>query len=1346
MVGIGASAGGLKALKAFFEPMPRQSGMAFVVIMHLSPNHESTADAILQRSTSIPVTQVTGEVSIEADHIYLIPPSKHLLMEDGRLLLADLHRPPGVHLAIDLFFRSLGDAHRERAVAVILSGTGSDGSQGLRRIKEGGGVTLVQSPADAEHDVMPLNAMATGLADFVMPATEMARKLVELWANAQQIQLPDPPDDLRVRHANLNRERHAAHEAFHDVLALLLASTGHDFQRYKRATVLRRLERRMQVCRQATLPAYLDYMKANPSEARLLLQDMLISVTNFFRDRESFDALEAVLADMFGDGRESPQLRAWAAGCATGEEAYSLAILLHEQAVMRSPPIITQIFGTDLDERAISTARIGLFNDAVAADVTPQRLQQYFNFDAGQYRICKAIRERVTFSVHNLLRDPPFSRMDVVCCRNLLIYLGRDAQRQVLEIFHYALNPGGVLMLGASETAEVADDLFVVLDKKHRLYRPVSGGGSPRRLLSNAARELQSLNASALVAPGREKLLADIHHQLLDEYSPPTVLVDASGKILHSSSGASRFLVLRDGHGEQLGDAVLPPLRQGLRAALQQARQNNRSTEATRIHLTWQERQLNVNMVVRPLQHPQAGPHWMLVVFIEADSMPNAARDDAAAEGGPSQAGERLQAGQLLQARRDLQRSVGRSQTSAEELRAANEELQSLNEELRSATEELETSKEELQSVNEELTTVNYELKSRVEETAKTNDDLKNLIAANDIATVFVDADLRIKRFTPRASAVFNIISSDSGRSLLDITHRLDYPDLAGDAREVFTNLRTIEREVHAADGRWYLVRLLPYRTLENRIEGAVLNFIDVSERRVAEERLRAGEARIRLVAETTQDFAIITLDTAGVMTSWNKGAETMFGYFEREAIGQHCSLIFTVNDRQHGVPDDEMRRAREQGRALDERWHLRKDGTQLYCSGVMTALPGQGEGFAKIARDLTATKRIQEQREALLQSEKSLRLQLEAANLKKDEFLAVMSHELKNPLNLIALNADLLRRLPESREIAAVVRIAETISTSVSSQAQIINDLLDLSRMQTGKLSLSRRRVVWNEIVRRIVDAIAIDANAKNLQLNVNLSEQQCSVWADPVRLEQIVWNLFSNAMKFTPAGGAIDVTLTVEDSSARLVVADTGEGIEKGFMSSMFDMFSQADSGVARREGGLGIGLALTKRLVDLHDGKLEVDSQGRGMGSSFTVVLPCMGAESLRGPATRDAGALLTGLKLLLVDDMPDTLETFAMLLQLEGARAVVAGSGEQALEQVKSQRFDLIISDLAMPGMDGFALLKRLRAAGNRTPAVAVSGIGVTGNRNRALEAGFEEMLSKPVDLDILVGVITRLRER
>lgn len=913
VVGIGASAGGLQAIKLFFENMPQDTGMAFVIILHLSPDHQSIADKIIQESTRMPVLQVTQTVAIEKNNIYVISPAQQLAMDDGFLHVSVADSPLIRHAAIDLFFRDLANAHRERAFCVVLSGSGSDGAVGLSRIKEQGGVTLAQMPEDAEFDSMPRAAIETRMVDLILPVVEMPQKLLELWRNSQSINLPSANDADQIRFApSSEREAMITEQLLHDILIQLRTGTGHDFKHYKRATVLRRIERRMQVTAQPDLSSYYHYLQTQPEETKALLADMLIGVTNFFRDREAFEALERdVLPQLVHAVATSPpgkeELRVWSAGCSTGEEAYSLAILLTDQLQLDNSKANLQLFATDIDERAISVGRSGLYPQAIVTDVPPMRLRHYFVKEDDHFRIRKEIREKVLFAKHSLLSDPPFSQIDLIVCRNLLIYLDRDVQREILQMFHFALRPGGFLFLGSSESADACHDLFAPVDKRNRIFRAKTGTASSRRtptmprggyVRSSVSRQEPPMSAQ------RKLSFADIHQRAIERSAPPSMIVDSHADILHMSESAGRFLRHVGGElSRNLLTLIIPELRLEIRTTLFQVQQSGLTVKSREVTISRDDKRYRVDLIAQPYKDDESDGDYVLVIFEEALVDPDEASLTTVLQT-ESQVLSNLER-ELQRTKLHLQDTIEQSEVSSEELKASNEEMQAINEELRSATEELETSKEELQSINEELLTVNFELKTKVEETDKINDYLTNLIASTDIATVFVDRSMRIKWFTPRATEIFSMLPVDTGRSLLDITHRLNYPNLANDAAQVFESLNMIEREVSSTDNRWYIARLLPYRSSEDHIDGTVLTFIDFTKRRAAEEELRLGEERMRLVAESTRDYAIIILDEEGVITSWNKGAELIFGYTKAEAEGAYYDFIFSAEDRASGVAEN---------------------------------------------------------------------------------------------------------------------------------------------------------------------------------------------------------------------------------------------------------------------------------------------------------------------------------------------------------------------------------------------------------------------------------------------------------
>lgn len=1364
VVGIGASAGGLKALMTFFEQMPSDCGMAFVVIMHLSPKHESNADKILQNATRMPVLQVSQPVPIEQNHVYVIPPAMDLSMNDGYLRPMKPTRERGPQVAIDLFFRALADVHHSHAVGIVLSGTGADGSVGLSRIKEQGGITLAQSAEDAEYDSMPLSAIETGLVDIVLPVAEMPQRLVELALNlkaliAHQQPIPSPGESEQAGDTQGEFERAQAHtqsnpneRALQAILASLRNRTGHDFRHYKLATVLRRIERRMQVNALRDMPSYARYLQDRPEETPALLADMLIGVTNFFRDREAFEALERDIIPALFERKadsEDKSLRIWSAACSSGEEAYSLAMLFSDQAHISGPSaeVHLQVFATDIDDRSLETARTGVYPEAIVTDVAPARLRQYFIKEQNHYRMQKELRERILFARHNILRDPPFSRLDLISCRNLMIYLDRDIQVEVLRMFHFALNAGGYLFLGSSETADACSQLFEPVDKKNRIYRAKNVGSNLRRA---PAGPFQPITATPLnVAPrnepprrNRKFSFADVHQRALEQYAPPSVIVNHDAEIVHMSDRAGNFLRYVGGEPSlNLTTLVHPQLRLELRTALYQATHTGKSIEARRVRLEHDGRHYYVNMVVRPFRDNEAGGQYMLVIFdevedtMDSNTLTNADTKDSVLT--------QLEA-ELHQTKEQLQVTMEHSETSTEELRASNEELQAINEELRSATEELETSKEELQSINEELTTVNYELKTKVDETSKINDDLQNLISSTDIATLFVDRRMRIKWFTPRVRGIFNVIGNDAGRSLLDITHRLDYPQLHKDAIEAFEALHLVEREISNRDGnRWYLARVLPYRTLDDRIQGAVLTFIDITDRRRAEERVRAGEAHLKLLAQSTKGYAIITLDCDGIITTWNVGAEHIFGYTEQEAIGQCIDMIYTAADRLTGVPEAERKRALEQGQAADERWHMRRDGTQCFFSGLVNPLvdqAGKVTGFAKIARDVTEDR----QRSNDQQSELEI---TQAANQQKDQFFAVLSHELKHPLNLIQLNTDLISRSQAAKSAPGLSKATQAIQNAVRSQSRIIDDLMDVSRIRTGKLKLNFATLQYQDVLKGIEAVFSPLAQVEGVTFETFKPEQPIFVHADATRLEQIIWNLLNNAWKFTKGGERICMQLERDGDQARLDVIDTGDGISADFLPKVFDMFGQAEMQHAQRsKHGLGIGLALVKQLVEAHGGRIDAFSEGLGRGARFSVWLPMHLQTELELSEMANASEAggLAGIRILLVDDSPDILDTMCELLESEGANVATANGGAQGIQQAETTRFDVIVSDIGMPVIDGHKMMSEIRRGGTNaeTPSIALTGYGTLRDVEMAKAAGFTLHLRKPIDLQALIDAVTQ----
>jgi two-component system CheB/CheR fusion protein len=1351
VVGIGASAGGIEALGRFFEAMPAENGMAFVVVLHLSPKHESSLDKILRAKTRMPVRQVSETMPIEPGHVYLISPTLDLLMNDGMLQVVSAARPRGRHVAIDLFFRTLAEVHRERAVGIILSGAGSDGAVGIARIKEMGGLTLVQSLDDAEYDSMPRSALERGTVDLVLPVVEMPQKLLELTRNARLLQLPSAGQLERSIHVDsAEAQAQEAEYALREILQILQQRTGHDFKHYKRATVLRRIERRLQVCNLANVIAYRHYLEQHDEEASALLQDMLISVTNFFRDRTVFEALERdVIPRIFQEATDTEQIRAWSVGCATGEEAYSIAMLLTDQNDMMAKARPIQVFASDIDEQAVAVARTGIYPGAIITDVTPTRLRQYFDREDEHFCVKREIREKILFAIHNILQDPPFSRLHLISCRNLLIYLDRDVQTKVLEILHYALHPNGYLFLGTAESADAVARYFKPVDKKNRIYQAVSVRSETLfhapPLISRSGR----LPVKAARDRGEQRPVSpqDLYRKLVEISGPPGILIDQNHQIIYATKHAGRFL--SHPGGEPSHDILVtlhPDLQLEFRAALFRATQNHMDVQTRFLPVREGDSDVFVRICILPARDQHAGTGATLLLFEERDSPMGASLAD-------SQATENFVAlhleQELTQTKEQLRGAIDQYEATLEDLKGTNEELQASNEELRSTAEELETSKEELQSINEELTTVNSELKTKVDETAKANDDLQNFLSATEIATLFIDRSLRIKRYSKPCTRLFNLITSDLNRSILDITYRLDYPELGQDIEQVFDSLQPVEREVHGTDdGMWYIARLLPYRTAEDRIEGLVLSFIDISRRRLAEEKLRGSEQRIRLIAASTKDYAIATMDTDGIITSWNRGAERLFGYAQSEIVGQSGEILATPEDRGTGAFQEELRRARVDGRAEDDRWHVRRDGTRVFCSGITSPLADEEiGGFVKIARDLTDSKWRRDQQDARLEWERQERIRAEEAARVRDEFFAVLSHELKQPLNLIQLTAEMLSRIPEAATLPAILRGTATIKRMVEGQARIVDDLMDLSRLHTGKLALTHSQLDVSERVGHVVKLMEEEAKQKQINLVLDAPADELIIQGDVIRIEQIIWNLLTNALKFTAAGGSVRVRVWQEDDMACIEITDTGRGIAPEFLPHVFDMFRQANNSTTRQYGGMGIGLALVKELVHSHGGRVGAHSAGEGHSARFRVYLPIAVARRSASPPEASKTRSLVGKRVLLVDDAIETVDALAGLLTSEGAQVVTASSGAQAMELVEASAevFQLVISDIGMPDMDGYTLLAALRTLTNTetTPAIALSGFTRPSDVDRALAAGFETHVRKPVVFEQFIATAGRI---
>jgi two-component system, chemotaxis family, CheB/CheR fusion protein len=1109
VVGIGASAGGLEALQTFFRSLGGNVGAAYVVIVHLAPDRTSELPAILARETRMRVIQVGDhdKVPLEPDTVYVIAPNRKLELTDTAVGSSRFEQPRGRRAAIDVFFRSLAETHGN-IVGIVLSGGGSDGALGAKAIKQAGGVVLAQDPREAAHDSMPRAVIATGTADLVLPVEEIARRLPQLLQHRERLQ-------ALISHREAGEAIEGDDEsALKRTLELLRRRTGHDFSRYKRSTVLRRLARRMQLSHRPVLADYLRYLEENVEEVQALFQDLLISVTTFFRDPEAWAALQQrVLAELVQDTDSSEPIRCWVPGCATGEEAYTLAILLSEEVERHQLARDFIIFASDVDERALALAREALYPGTIGADVSEERLRRWFRPADGHYRVAPEIRDRVVFAVHSLQRDPPFSRIDLISCRNLLIYLDRELQAQVMQLFRYACRGGGYLFLGSSETAN--PEHFRPLMKEQRIYQATD---SPRRpaIPDLPARVMPLANRSSREQPRAEPAgSGTLHAAALEEHAPPSLLVDDSWQVVHLSQTAGRFLQPAGGPASHsVLQTVRPELRDTVMAALRLAMASPEPQLSAFVPLQLEGTLRRIGILVRRAERPAGSAPHVLLMFLDTGPASEPSRPEAEPEQGTER--ERQLLRELHEAEQQIERLRTEYHTGAEELRAANEELQSLNEEYRSTTEELETSKEELQSINEELQTVNQELKIKLDEVSRAHNDLENLMVATGIATLFLDRGLCIKRYTPQLAEVFNVKSQDIGRPIRDLTHALVSEQLESDAQRVLAELVPIERGAQTRDGREFILRLRPYRTAEDRIEGVVVTFVDVTQLKQAERVVRENEERFRALIDASAQM-VWTTDARGHIVDDSPSWRAYTGQSPEECKGSGWVNAIHQEDRPRAM--ESWKATVRGGLPLDAEYRVHHAPSGEYRWTSVRAVPlrtagGQVRGWVGMNIDIT------ERREA----ERALL----ALNRSKDEFLAMLGHELRNPLAAIRNSTEVAlaaqRKYDAPLPPAQLERLLGIVDRQGRHMTRLVNDLLDVTRITRNKLRLERTPTDLCRSVREIAAAFAPALQSARLELELELPES-LSVNADPERLVQMLDNLLRNAITHTDPGGRISV-----------------------------------------------------------------------------------------------------------------------------------------------------------------------------------------------------------------------------
>ncbi|WP_454873764.1 chemotaxis protein CheB [Paraburkholderia xenovorans] len=1316
IVAIGASAGALHALSLFFRAastMPHD--IAFAIVVHLAPGAESHLPELLAKDTSLAVSAIEDGATLCAGHVYVIPPKVSVVIEQGVFRLRPAVERPTIPMPIDEFFTSLAADQHDRAIGIVLTGANADGSAGLRAIKAAGGMVMAQSPATAEHDSMPAHAVATGLVDYVLPIEKMPAVLFDYIARSGEAMLPVSG-------------KSGAMVDLEPVLRAL-AAAGSDFRGYKRGTLERRIARRMTVNQVDSLDAYCDVLRTSVEEAQALSLDMMIGVTEFFRDPEAWRALaERVLGPLLDEPGGDQPLRVWVPGCATGEEAYSMAMLLTEEIGKRKLTRSFMILASDVNRVALTRARQGIYSPGVALPVGEERLERFFRPHGNDYQIDQALRETILFTPQNLIADPPFSRVDLISCRNLLIYLEPEAQQRVFEVFHFALNPKRYLFLGRSESTDPDSGPFQEVSRAWRIYQrsPVTAAVvSGYRFSAPGGRRDEFPSASR--GSNRSKGYAElVNSTLLEEHHAASVLINAAHQVLYTSGSTDEYL--RQPTGEPTGnilDMAREGLRLKLRIVLRRASQDEAAGPVSEVVSDGGAPAVKIT-VTRPFDTAHTGKA-LLVIFAR---VPVAERPGSLAPTGVDSDLWHLES-ELRTTQVELGSTIEELEESNSELRVSNEEILSMNEELRSANEELETSKEELQALNEQLNLVNSQLGQKVHQLEVLSEDVANLLASTEIATLLLDRHAVIKRFTPSAARIFGLALADIDRPITNVLGNPLGDTLLEDVQRVMSaQTGQAEKEIQTLTGEWYVRRITPYIAVQGTPPaGVVVTWNDITHVKASDERSR----RLAAVVQDSND-AMTVFDLNGRLIAWNRAATAIYGYTEAEALCMTVSDMLPSGARQDHL--DFIRYA-EHNEALHsyETQRVTKSGRVLdiwITLSILSDNQGHAVAVATTERELTdrslSNTQLRERAERLAQADR-----------RKNEFLAMLGHELRNPLAALCSAGDLLAS--ESVDARQKVWAVGVIQRQGQAMTQLVNEMLDLTRIASGSIKLNRQAVTLETVVQSALEVCRPIVEERHHTLSVALPEEPVLMFVDPTRLSQVIENIVINAAKYTEPGGKIDLSATRTGRRLSLRVRDNGAGIAPSMLNTLFDMFVQGPLPHGQLHNGLGVGLSVVRRLVELHGGTVEAVSDGK-TGSEFIVDLPLglIPASPDQAGSPQNPGKA-PPRRVLIIDDNADASEALAMILASEGHVVATRLDGQQGLEASTTFRPDVVLLDIGLPGMDGYEVAQKLRgsAATRDTLLVAVTGYGQPGDQLRSAAAGFDHHLVKPVDIEALKGL-------
>ena len=1337
VVGIGASAGGLEAVQQFFGEMPDDTGVSFIVIQHLSPDFISLMPELLAKYTNMPIYTAELGQDILPNCIYLNQRNKNIGIEDNKFILLDKAPKDHLNLPIDILFHMLGESYKDKSIGVVLSGTGSDGSRGIKTIKEAGGTILVQDPETAQFNGMPNSAILTNIVDFVLSPQAIAQKIVQFTSKRLLLNQSD--------NESANNEG-----IFLAILTEVQKTNGINFKKYKYNTLLRRIEKRMSLHNIETLSEYYSYVMLNEKERLDLNQEFLIGVTSFFRDKEAFSVLQhTVIPEICKDKAKHDTVRIWIPGCSSGEEAYSVAIMFDDYIRQNKLGIDYKIFATDIDRNALNRASQGSYPVNNCTEIDKRYLEEYFLKTGDKIQIVKKIRERIVFSYHDLISDPPFIKVDLITCRNLLIYFTNSTQKTVLANFQYALNKDGFLFLGSSESLGTITHLFKIIDSKQKIFR--STGESIRHIQDIVFED----NPFRIISPIEPKSITyknggDNHKKnelfyykyLSKKHSPISVFIDADFNVKFIIGEFKKWFNQSDGvFSNSLLNMVSPELATIIRNGVRKLKENNTSVCINNITSKIGDELMATDLFIERVKDREATDDLYLLQFSVGDSTIVTKQIVLTDEDVSNFAGQRIE-----ELEYELKENKTELQSVVEELEASNEELQSANEELMSSNEELQSANEELQSVNEELYTVNTEFQEKNKELEDLNDDINNLLNSTEIGTLFLDTELNIRKFTPALTRIFNLEYTDIGRSIVSFASSFEDDarhDIIHDSKLCLSQLKTFERELKDNKGNWYLKRISPFVTGDKKIDGVVITFVDISNYKTTKDELGESEQRLNIALEAG-NMAWWEMELPSGLVKFNSNKTAMLGREAKDfTVYQDFTAIVHPDDYE---PAMQAMLDHLEGRADRYECQYRiqhTNGDFLWFQDIGKIVSNK-DGVITISGIVIE---ITEKKHTELRLIEAIR-NTERANQFKNQFLANMSHEIRTPMNGLVGFAGLLSE--ENLSIEERNSFIDVIQSSSNQLLNLINDIIDVSKIDAGELKIDINNCVLADLFNELeitFNRIKKDKRKDYLLIKANIpdNDRKIAIRTDTSRLKQVLNNLLSNALKFTHSG-SIDFGYVRHNDKIIITVSDTGIGIPQEKITDIFERFQQVEHTDGVKYDGTGLGLAITKGLIELMGGTIIAVSE-MNEGSRFIIELPYIPAvEEVHLHDDTSAIALREmNKKLFLVaDDEPINRNYLQRLLREYPIEFVWAENGIEAVKLYEeySDKIALVLMDIRMPGLNGYKATEEILKINPNAKVIAQTAYAMPSDKEKCLTNGFVDYMPKPILKENLLRTISK----